>query len=245
MASSAVSRSFWSDGLKRFYKAASVGKADGGYHVLLDGRPVKTPAKAALLLPLEGLAAGIAAEWDAQGEKIQPADMPLMSLATTGIDRVTPQREDVIDQIAAYGGSDLLCYRAQEPEELVSRQAEHWQPLLDWSRERFGAELAVTSGIMPLTQPDPSLAALRAAVASYDDLTLSGLYQLTTGFGSLVLALAVTEAWIEAEKAVELAQLDELFQAERWGEDREALQRRQGIAANLQHAARFIALCRV
>lgn len=231
--------------MKRFYKSASVGTTEGGYHVLLDGRPVKTPAKAALLLPVEALAAEIAAEWEAQGEKILPAEMPVMTLATTGIDRVTPQREDVIDQIAAYGASDLLCYRADEPEELMQRQQESWQPLLDWAKDRFGAELAVTGGIMPVTQPAPSLAALRDAVAAHDDFVLSGLYQLTTGFGSLVLALALVEGRIDVEKAIELAQLDELFQVERWGEDREALLRRQGIAQNMGHAARYIALCRV
>lgn len=231
--------------MKRFYKVASVGEAEGGYQVLLDDRPVRTPAKAPLLLPGEQLAAEIAAEWNAQEEKIIPASMPFMSLAATGFDRVTPQRDAVIDQIVAYGGSDLVCYRAEDPDDLVIRQVKSWQPLLDWCRERFGAELAVTAGIMPQPQSEHALAALRRGIADHNDLVLSGLYQLTTGFGSLVIALAVLEDRIEAEKGIEYALLDELFQAERWGEDWEAIERRKAMAADMTNAARFISFCRV
>lgn len=231
--------------MKRFYKAASIGAVEEGYQVLLDGRPVRTPAKAPLLLPGEDLASEIAAEWNAQQEKIVPASMPFMSLAATGIDRVTPQRDAVIDQVIAYGGSDLVCYRAEDPHDLVVRQAKSWQPLLDWCRERFGAELIATAGIMPLTQSEESLAALRSGIADHHDLVLSGLYQLTTGFGSLVIALAVLESRIDVEKGIEYALLDELFQAERWGEDWEALARRKAMAADMKNAARFISFCRV
>ena len=231
--------------MKRFYKAASIGAVENGFQVLLDGRPVRTPAKAPLLLPVEGLAAEIAAEWNAQEEKILPGSMPFMSLAATGIDRVTPQRDAVIDQIVAYGSSDLVCYRAEGPEDLVVRQANCWQPLLDWCRERFGAELAVTAGIMPLSQSEEALAALRGGIVDHTDLVLSGLYQLTTGFGSLVISLAVLEGRIGVEKGIEYALLDELFQIGRWGEDREALDRRNGMAADMKNAARFITFCRV
>lgn len=231
--------------MKRFYKTASVGAADGGYQVLLDGRPIRTPAKAQMLLPMEALAGAIAAEWDAQGEKVEPGSMPFMSLAATGIDRVTTQREAVVDQIAAYGGSDLLCYRAETPEDLAERQMASWQPLLDWAEGRFDARLTVTAGIMPAAQPEPALKALRLAVAAYDDLVLSGLYQLTTGLGSLIIALAVVEGRIDAAKGVELALLDELFQAERWGEDSEAAARRDTFGREMENAARFVAMCRV
>lgn len=231
--------------MKRFYKVASVGAAEGGYQVLLDDRPVRTPAKAPLLLPGEKLAAEIAAEWNVQEEKILPASMPFMSLASTGFDRVTPQREAVIDQIVAYGGSDLVCYRTEDPDDLMVRQVKSWQPLLDWCQERFGAELAVTAGIMPQPQSEHALAALRRGIADHNDLVLSGLYQLTTGFGSLVIALAVLEGRVEAEKGIEYALLDELFQAERWGEDWEAIERRKGMAADMTNAARFISFCRV
>ncbi|UUX48690.1 ATPase [Nisaea acidiphila] len=231
--------------MKRFYKTASAGPAEGGFQVLLDGRAVRTPAKAPLLLPAKDLAERIAAEWEAQGEKIEPGAMPFMSLASTGIDRVTPQREAVIDQIAAYGGSDLVCYRAEEPEELVHRQMAAWQPLLDWAEARFDARLTVTAGIMPAAQPEGALRALRLAVAEYDDLVLSGLYQLTTGFGSLIIALAVVEGRVDVETGTGLAQLDELFQEERWGGDSEASARRANIASNMADAARFVALCRV
>ncbi|WP_420406265.1 ATP12 family chaperone protein [Nisaea sp.] len=231
--------------MKRFYKTATVGPADGGYQVQLDGRPIRTPAKAPLLLPVEGLAAEIAAEWDAQGETIEPATMPFMSLASTGIDRVTPQRDAVIDQIAAYGGSDLVCYRAEAPADLAERQRASWQPLLDWAEGRFDARLTVTAGIMPAVQPEPALRALRLGVAGYDDFVLSGLYQLTTGFGSLVIALAVAEGRVDPAKGVELALLDELFQVERWGEDSEAAARREALARDMENAGRFIAMCRV
>lgn len=231
--------------MKRFYKTASVGNAGGGFQVLLDGRAVRTPAKAPLMLPAEALAAEIAAEWEVQGEKIEPGSMPFMSLASTGIDRVTPQRETVIDTIVAYGGSDLVCYWAEEPDDLVRRQAEAWQPLLDWVTTRFDARLSVAAGIMPVTQSDDALRALRVAVAAYEDLVLSGLHQLTTGFGSLVIALAVVEGRIDAASGIELAQLDELFQAERWGEDSEAIARRESLARDMTAAARFIALSRV
>ena len=231
--------------MKRFYKAASIGAVENGFEVLLDGRPVRTPAKAPLLLPVEGLAVEIAAEWNAQEEKIVPGSMPFMSLAATGIDRVAPQRDAVIDQIVAYGGSDLVCYRAEDPEDLVVRQANYWQPLLDWCRERFGAELAVTTGVMPLSQSEEALAALRGGIVVHTDLVLSGLYQLTTGFGSLVISLAVLEGRIGVEKGIEYALLDELFQNGRWGEDKEALDRRNGMAADMKNAARFISFCRV
>ncbi|MBO6561756.1 MAG: ATPase [Nisaea sp.] len=231
--------------MKRFYKTASVGSSDGGYQVLLDGRPIRTPAKAQMLLPVETLAAAIASEWEAQGEKVEPGSMPFMSLAATGIDRVTTQREAVIDQIAAYGGSDLVCYRADAPADLAERQMASWQPLLDWAEGRFDARLTVTAGIMPAEQPEAALKALRLAVAAYDDLVLSGLYQLTTGLGSLIIALAVVEGRIDAGKGVELALLDELFQAERWGEDSEAAERRETLARDMENAARFAAMCRV
>jgi len=231
--------------VKRFYKTASVGAADGGYQVLLDGRPIRTPAKAPLVLPVEPLAAEIAAEWDAQGEKVEPAAMPFMTLAATAIDRVTTQREAVIDQIAAYGGSDLVCYRAEAPQDLAERQRAAWQPLLDWAATRFDARLKVTAGIMPAPQPEPALRALRLAVAEYNDLVLSGLYQLTAGFGSLVISLAVAEEHVDAGTAIELALLDELFQVERWGEDSEAAARRRTLARDMENAARFIAMCRV
>ena len=231
--------------MKRFYKAASIGAVENGFEVLLDGRPVRTHAKAPLLLPVEGLAVEIAAEWNAQEEKIVPGSMPFMSLAATGIDRVAPQRDAVIDQIVAYGGSDLVCYRAEDPEDLVARQANYWQPLLDWCRERFGAELAVTTGVMPLSQSEEALAALRGGIVAHTDLVLSGLYQLTTGFGSLVISLAVLEGRIGVEKGIEYALLDELFQNGRWGEDKEALDRRNGMVTDMKNAARFISFCRV
>lgn len=230
--------------MKRFYKAAEAKAGEGGHQVLLDGRMLRTPAKAPLVLPSAALAEAVAAEWRAQGEKIEPATMPMMTLASTAIDRVTTQRERVIDEIAGYAASDLVCYRADEPAELAARQHAVWQPLLDWCALEFDALLGTTSGVMPLSQPPEALAALRAAVARYDDMTLAAHHQLTSGFGSLVISLAVLEGRIDAEAGFAASQIDESFQSERWGEDAEAAARRERLRKEMLEAARFVTLCR-
>jgi len=230
--------------MKRFYKETAVDAGDGGFRVLLDGRPMRTPAKSVLMLPTEPLAGAIAAEWRDVPEKaeIKVTHLPLTRLAATGLDRVTSQRAQVIDDTAKYGASDLLCYRATDPASLVQRQATHWQPLLDWARERYGAELAVASGMTFVPQPHAALAALRGAVAAHGDLALSALYNLTHVAGSLVIALAVSEGRLSAADAFSAAQLDELYQIERWGEDPIATERHEGIRRDLDAFARFLAL---
>jgi chaperone required for assembly of F1-ATPase len=230
--------------MKRFYKDTAVEAGEGSFRVLLDGRPMRTPAKAVLILPTAALAESIAAEWDAVPEKadINVAHLALTRLAATGLDRVTSQRKHVIDETAKYGASDLLCYRAADPANLVQRQAETWQPLLDWADERYGAHLAVVTGTTFVTQPHAALAALRAAVTAHSDLALSALYNLTHITGSLVIALAISEGRIDAVQAFETAQLDELYQIERWGSDPIATQRHDGIRRDLEAGARFLAL---
>jgi chaperone required for assembly of F1-ATPase len=230
--------------MKRFYKETAVDTGDGGFRVLLDGRPMRTPARSVLVLPTEPLAGAIAGEWRDVPEKadIHVSHLPLTRLAATGLDRVTSQRAQVIGDIAKYGASDLLCYRATDPSSLVQRQHEAWQPLLDWVRERYGAELAVASGTTFVTQPLAALAALRGAVAAHGDLALSALYNLTHVAGSLVIALAVSEGRLSAADAFSTAQLDELFQIERWGADPIATQRHEGIRRDLEAGARFLAL---
>jgi chaperone required for assembly of F1-ATPase len=230
--------------MKRFYKAASAGEAagEGGWKVLLDGKSVRTPAKAALVVPTRALAEAIAEEWTAQGETIKPAGMPLMRLACTAIDRVAPQMAAVIAEIAGFGRADLLCYRAEGPQELVERQARLWQPWLDWATERWGARLLTTRGVSPIEQPAEALVALRNAVSLYDPFRLTAVHGLVTGYGSLVLGLAVMNAALAPEAAWEAAQCDEAYQEERWGVDAEALARRRSLKADVDAALRFAAL---
>ncbi|MGA7675325.1 MAG: ATP12 family protein [Rhizomicrobium sp.] len=226
--------------MRRFYKEVAVGD---GFSVLLDGKPVKTPARAALALPTRALAEAVAEEWRGQGDKIDPATMPLTKLANTAIDRVTGREDDLIDSIAAYA-NDLLCYRAEAPADLVARQNESWDPLLDWAAERTGARLIARVGITHIVQPEESVAALRRAVAQYESFVLPALHLAATVCGSLVLVLALADGRLEAEEAFALSQLDERYQAEKWGADGEAEKRARALAAELDAAARFMELAR-
>ncbi len=229
--------------MKRFYRQVATIEAEGGIAVELDGRPVRTPARAHLLLPNAALADAVAGEWRAQGEEIVPTTMPFTRLANTAIDRIAPRRDAVIDEIAAYGGTDLVCYRAAAPAELAALQAAAWQPLIDWLAARHGARLEVVAGVTHRAQPGDAHGALRGAVAAYADMELAALHSATTSAGSLVIALALAERHIDAEAALAAAQIDEAFQAERWGEDDEATARRAELAADLAAAAEFMALC--
>jgi chaperone required for assembly of F1-ATPase len=205
--------------VKRFYSAATAVPGPGGVALLLDGRPVKTPARAALAVPTEELAEAIAAEWNAQGEEIDPRSMPLTGLANAAIDRVAPDPGSFATGLARYGESDLLCYRADTPEPLVARQAALWDPLLDWARRRFGVEFAIVCGIIHREQPAGTVETLAAAVAEHDPFRLAALSPLVTIGGSLVIALALAEGEIGLERAWAAANLDEIWQAEQWGED--------------------------
>jgi chaperone required for assembly of F1-ATPase len=230
--------------IKRFYKKADAAADDSGagWRVLLDGRAVKTPAKADFLLPTEVLAREVAAEWDAQGEKVLPSTMPIMQLAATAIDRVRPNRATVIAELTGYGRSDLLCYRASFPEDLIERQAKAWQPLLDWSKNHLGVALNVTEGVMPIRQDDQSLRRLQDHVEGFDDYYLTALHSLTTVSGSVIIGLAVMNKQINAQTAFEAAQLDEEYSMEKWGEDAEAMARRERHRAELLAAGRYLEL---
>jgi chaperone required for assembly of F1-ATPase len=230
--------------MKRFYKETAVDLGDAGYRILLDGKPMRTPAKAVLVVPTRALAEAIAAEWGAVPDKadINASHLPLTRLAATGLDRVTTQRARVIEDTAKYGGSDMLCYRASQPESLVKRQQETWQPLLDWADERYGARLVVVEGLAFVEQPTDAVARLHDAVATHSDLGLSALFNLTHISGSLVVALAVAEGHLAAADAFAVAQLDELYQVERWGEDPISTKRHEGIRHDIEAGARFLAL---
>jgi len=228
--------------MKRVYKAVGVAEAGDGWEVRLDGRALRSPAKAPLVLPTRAMAEAVAAEWDAQADEVKPDTMPVMQLASTAVDRVGPQRAAIVDGVAAYAGSDLLCYRADHPRELAERQAREWQPLLDWAAHRYDALLQATSGIVHRAQPEDALKALRNAVDALDDWQLTGVQNATALAGSIIIALALYERRIDAGTAFELSQLDETFQIEKWGEDAEAAKRRASLRADLEATERFLSL---
>jgi len=228
--------------LKRFYKKAEPVPAAGGHGIALDGRLVETSGKHDLILPSLALAAAVAAEWDAQQSEIRREAMPLTRLAGATIDRSSAQRDVVVQQVADYAGTDLVCYRATHPPALAARQQAVWQPLIDWASGRYKAPLVVTTGIVPTRQPAASLAAFREAVAEHDDFSLTALHAATAACGSLVIALALMEGRLDADQAFAASQLDESFQIEAWGEDAEQASRRAALAADIEAAARFVSL---
>ena len=230
--------------INRFYKKAEAVADDSGsgWRVHLDGRAVKSPAKAEFLLPSEALAQEIAAEWEAQGEKILPHTMPIMQRAATAIDRVAHHRPMVIGEIVGYGRSDLLCYRATFPEDLIERQAKAWQPLLDWAQSELGVALAVTEGVMPIDQDDHALLRLQDHVEGLDDYYLTALHGLTTVSGSVIIGLATVKGHIDAQKAFECAMLDDEYAIEQWGDDAEAVIRRDRHKAELLATGRYLGL---
>lgn len=232
--------------MKRFYKSADAAASEGhdGHTVRLDGRPVRTPGKAALTLPTVALAEAIAAEWRAQGDKIVPDTMPLMSLAATAIDRVVDNHAVVAAEAAGYAGTDLLCYRAETPIELAQRQAEAWDPVLDWARSNFDARFEVTLGLMPIEQPAKTLARFQDVMATREPFELTALHVMTTAFGSLLLALSVDAGATTAARALDASRVDEVYQAELWGEEEEAAKRRDRLLREVESAERFLGLLR-
>ncbi len=227
---------------KRVYKEVRAAAAEGGFEVRLDGRTLRTPAGAQLMLPAEALAVAIAAEWQDQGDKINPETMPMMSLACTALDRVVGQRDQIVEEILRFAETDLLCHRVDTPSELVRRQSETWQPLMDWAAQELEAPLQATTGILAVAQPPESLAALRRAVEGLDDLALTALSVAVGAAGSLVIGLALLRGRLDPEAAFEAAELDASYQIELWGEDPEATRRRATCRADLEAAARFAAL---
>jgi len=226
--------------MKRFYKDVGIGIPKRGvYSILLDGKPVKTPRRAELALPTRALAEALAEEWRGQGEFIKPAEMFLTKCANTAIDQAAEHKDAVVEGILAYA-NDLLCYRAEEPADLVARQSECWNPLLDWLEARTGVKLRVGAGIAHVGQEEAALATLRAAIAAHNNFTLTALHAAATLCGSLVLALAILEGRLTAEEAFAASRLDEDYQAEKWGRDAGAELRARTLAAELDAAARFM-----
>jgi chaperone required for assembly of F1-ATPase len=228
--------------MKRFYKDVGVKEEDGAFRVLLDGRTLKTQAKHTLELPSRALADGVAAEWAAQGEDIDPPNMFLTRLVFAAIDGARVDRKRVADHALSFGRTDLLAYRAEHPDELVIRQAHSWDPLLAWAAERYGARLNVANGITFTEQPAESIAALERAIAEMDEYRLGALHTAATITGSLVLALALVNGRLDAKDAFAAATLDEAFQSEKWGADEEAQQRLTRLSAELSATERFLEL---
>ena len=228
--------------MKRFWKEAGVELKGDGWQVNLDGRPVKTPARAALSVPTEALARAIAEEWRTVEQEIDPRAMPLTGLANAAIDRVAPERGAFAEGLARYAAADLACYRAEGPRELVVRQERHWDKLLGWARRRFDVDFATTSGLMHVTQPAATVEQLGHAIAALDAFRLAGLSPLVTIGGSLVAALAVLEKAITAEQAWEAVSVDDRWQLEQWGSDAEAEAALENRRRDFFAAARFLEL---
>ena len=213
----------------RFYKAVEVGEVDGRHPLLLDGRRARTPGRNAVAAHSRALMLAVAAEWERQSEIIDPVDMPLTRLLNSAIDGVAHTMAETRTDILGYAGSDLLCYRAEEPEALAARQAQTFDPVLRWAANSLGARLNVTTSVMHAAQPPVALAAIGAALDAYDDpIALAALSVMTTMTGSASLALAVARGFLSPEAAWQAAHVDEDFQAERWGADAEAATRREG-----------------
>jgi chaperone required for assembly of F1-ATPase len=228
---------------RRFWTAASAVPVDGGFTVHLDARPVRTPLKSPLVLPSRALAEAVAAEWQAQDGKVDPETMPFTRTANSAIDKVAPQVDAVAEMLAEYGNSDLLCYRAEGPADLVLRQGQAWDPLLAWSRDALAAPLVTVVGVMHVGQPADSLAALRWQVDRLTPFQLAAFHDLVAISGSLVLALAVIRGRLSAEAAWDLSRIDEDWQISLWGEDEEAAEVAARKRAAFLQADRFYQLC--
>lgn len=207
---------------KRFWKDVSTVAVEGGYGVMLDQFPLKTPRKRLVVMPARELAQEIVQEWLAVDEKIEKATMPYTRFAEAVIDAAQEERAEIVAKLGLYGGHDLLCYRADSPEELRVRQAGAWDPLLDWAQAQFGVRLNVTSGIVSIAQQESGIAVLMAEIDKLDAYRLTALYDLVTLSGSLVLGLAVVSGHLSAESCWVISRIDEQWQQEQWGEDDEA-----------------------
>jgi chaperone required for assembly of F1-ATPase len=228
--------------VRRFWRQADVVQLGDGWGVTLDGKPVRTPARAAVEVPTEALARAIALEWNGVGERIDPGALPLTGLANAAIDRIATDRDTFVTGLANYAEGDLACYRAEGPPQLVARQAESWDALLGWARRRFDVDFRTTDGVMHVDQPAATVERLSHSLTILDPFRLAGLAPLVTIGGSLVAALAVLEGALSAAQAWDAVSIDDRWQLEQWGADAEA----EAALANRRHefhaAAQFLDL---
>jgi len=228
--------------MRRFWKEVEVQHEAGGWAIRLDDRPLRTPARATLLLPTEPLGQAVADEWRSAGETVDPRAMPMTGLANAAIDRVEPERQAFAGGLARYGEADLACYRSDWPPDLVERQSNAWDPLLAWARRRFDLDFVTTSGMLHVPQPPATVDRLARAVSALDGFRLAGLSPLVTIGGSLVAALAVLEKAMTPEEAWDAVSIDERWQLEQWGDDAEAVAALENRRSDFMAAARFLAL---
>jgi chaperone required for assembly of F1-ATPase len=228
--------------MKRLWKDVAVEAEGEGWGIRLDGRAVKTPARAPLVVPTRALAEAIAEEWREVGERIDPRAMPLTGLANAAIDRAAPDRQAFAAGMARYAEADLACYRAEGPRALIARQEQHWDPLLGWARRRLDVDFATTSGLMHVAQPPATVERLAHAIAALDPFRLAGLSPLVTIGGSLVAALAVLEKAVSPEEAWDAVSIDERWQLEQWGADAEAEAVLENRRRDFFSAANFLEL---
>ena len=228
---------------KRFWSRVSVVETLQGFGITLDDKPVNTPSKTRLIVPTQGLADLIAAEWDAQQGRIDPRTMPATRAANSALDKVRPQHSAVADMIAAYGESDYLCYRATNPQALIDRQTAQLDPVLDWAAVALNARLITGPGVVPIAQDPMAIAALRGRVHQFDPFQLTGFHDLVSLSGSLILGFAVALQTQSPDQVWSLSRIDEDWQAEHWGADDEATAHAALKRAAFLDAARFFSLC--
>ncbi|HET6537552.1 MAG TPA: ATP12 family protein [Sphingopyxis sp.] len=228
--------------MKKFWKTAAITALEDGYSITLDNRPLRTPARALLSIPNLSLAEAIVAEWDAQGEDIDPASMPMTGLANATIDLAAANPVEFAAPLAEYAASDLLCYRDARDSALQKEQAAAWNPILHWAEQHFGVEFILTQGVLPVDQPEETIAALRAATFALAPHQLAALAPLVTISGSLVSGLAAMERAFDAEILWQAVALDDLYQERRWGEDAEAVKMREHRRTDWHNAIRYLSL---
>jgi len=227
---------------KRFWTTTETVPVDGGFGIALDGRPVKTPAKVALVVPTQEMAAAIAVEWDAQSGEIDPGTMPVTRGANAAIDKVATQKDEVVALLAAYGDSDLLCYRAAGPEGLIDAQKAAWDPLLDWADGQFGVRLLTGEGVMHVPQDAEGQARLTAELTPMTPFQLAAAHDLISISGSLIIALAVVNDHVTPEDGWQISRVDEEWQFSQWGEDEDARMQEKVKKTAFLDAARFFRL---
>lgn len=229
---------------KRFYESVDVVEGEGGFEIALDGRPVRTPLKSVLCVASKSLCEAVAGEWRDQVDHVDPGRMPLTRLANTAIDRVEPRADTIIEEIVSYAGSDLLCYRAEGPDKLLLRQAQHWDPIVTWMEGEIGARFILTQGVMHHEQPSVTIERFADHVRTHDAFALTGLHNITTLTGSALIGVAIAAGEVTAQAAWAAAHVDEDWQIEQWGRDEEADARRAARHVDFEAAVAFMELAR-
>lgn len=229
--------------MKRFYKDVSVSEKNKMFMVLLDGKTIKTPQKSLCLMPTKAMALAVAKEWDDQKEDIAPFSMPITKLMNTTIDRIAARRSEIIDELVGFAGSDQVCYRAEDPQDLVALQCKVWDPLLDRIKTLHEIELTQTSGIIFQEQDPEQILKIRALIENIEDFPLMAFYGMTTVCGSITIGINLFEGHISMKDAWDAGHLDENYQVSKWGSDYEAEDRRDNLKTELENSVRFLSLC--